>query len=231
MGTFFAELNSEFNALSNALKTILIIGIVALVYFTVSDFQGKSTLDNFNVKYKAFQDTSKVILASKNTLLKTVAIQEQKINQTMLKANLFENKANTLLKTRPSPDSVHKLEAQIDSLKKTIKDSVELARVVIPKQDTVIQKQDSTIKVDDKALAQKDSALIQLRTAEHGQTMVADSLKKKLNEVSDQLKKAPAPPKPERFLGIFPEPSRKVAGAVGYILGILTVIEVSKVVK
>lgn len=98
----------------------------------------------------------------------------------------------------------------LDSLRETITDSTEMARLIIPKQDAIIQeqlvtitKQDTTIINLNEALTNKDSTITLL-------TISRDSLQRVVNNI-------PEPPKPP----IFPRITRKQVFTGGVIAGIL----------
>lgn len=114
------------------------------------------------------------------------------------------------------------LRGDADSLKKTLTDSVELARRVIPLQDSVIAKQDSTIRTQDTQIinltiagAKKDTALTIV-------TFSRDSLQTIVNN-------APKPPQnPNKLFGFINLPSRKVIAAVSAVAGAVVAMVIVK---
>lgn len=111
---------------------------------------------------------------------------------------------------RKSKNTTNILRQELDSLKETVTDSVEMARLIIPKQDSIITQQEVTISRQDvqivflnTALEAKDSALV-----------ISNLRGDSLQTVVDNI---PEPPKPSPL----PTISRKQAFVGGVIVGVM----------
>jgi membrane-anchored protein YejM (alkaline phosphatase superfamily) len=102
------------------------------------------------------------------------------------------------------------LEEQLDSLKQVVTDSVEMARVIIPKQDTIIQQYKVTVQKKDEQIVFLGIALEEKNAALIISNQRGDSLQRVVNNI-------PTPPLPP----IFPTISRKKAFAGGVAVGII----------
>lgn len=105
------------------------------------------------------------------------------------------------------------LRGQLDSLRGAITDSVEMARVIIPKQDTIIAQQAITINKQDLAITNFNVAFINKDSTISLLTLSRDSLRTVINNI-------PAPPKPP----LFPKITRKQAFVAGIIGGVALTI-------
>jgi hypothetical protein len=123
--------------------------------------------------------------------------------------------------TRPQPPRKDPERARADSLYAELADSVKGAYEVIPLQQRVIVRQDSTIKVLETTVAVLDSVVVAQETVIDLQTTSIRDLRLANDSMRVVLSR---PPKPERFLGIFPLPSRKVVAAVSFVAGGASVI-------
>lgn len=103
-----------------------------------------------------------------------------------------------------------KLEQELDSLKEVITDSVEMARRVIPIQDSIISQQKVTIQRQDERILFLGVALEEKNAALIISNQRGDSLQRVITNI-------PEPPKPSPL----PTISRKQAFAGGVALGIL----------
>jgi hypothetical protein len=111
---------------------------------------------------------------------------------------------------RRSSVKAGQLEDQLDSLKRTISDSVEMARVIIPTQDSIIQQYKVTVQKKDEQILFLGVALEEKNAALIISNQRGDSLQRVVNNIPEP----PAPP-------ALPRISRKQAFAGGVALGII----------
>lgn len=102
-----------------------------------------------------------------------------------------------------------------DSLKETITDSTELARRVIPLQDSIISHQDSTI-------AKQGSQIVELTLSGAKKDTTITLLTFSRDSLQTIVNKAPEPPKnPNKLFGFINLPSRKATAIVSGVAGAL----------
>jgi hypothetical protein len=224
------SVGETFNALAPMIRTILIILIVGLVYFVAADFSSKSKLDTYITEYKAYQkSTDSALRFVEDSVTKVVQAHQKAAGVAMNNANEFRDKIKELERTRPSKDSVQKLQAEIEELKRGITDSVEMARIIIPAQETLIakQKQDLVWYINVHMLDSEEKS--NLRVAIVQKDSIIDKQALGLVRLQNQLTKLPDAPKHERLLGFIPMPSRKVAFVAGTIVGAVGILKLSKI--
>jgi len=102
------------------------------------------------------------------------------------------------------------LREDLDSLKETITDSTEMARLIIPKQDSIISQQTVTISSQVTAIENLNNAIVNKDSTITLLTLSRDSLQR-------VVKNIPTPPKPP----IFPKITRTQVFVGGVIGGIL----------
>jgi len=112
-----------------------------------------------------------------------------------------------------------------------IVDSVELARVVIPKQDLLIKKLDSTNTWHESINSALKIENSNLRIAHTNDSLTIKKQDGGIAKLNEQLAKLPEAPKKDKFLGFIPQPSRKVSFGVGTVVGAVSMIVVSSAVK
>lgn len=112
----------------------------------------------------------------------------------------------------PDQELTDSLRAYADSIYATLSDSLLGAYRIIPVQRGIIVRQDSTIRVQALIIVKQDTVITEQGLTIKSVTSARDSLAKVLSQ-------APGAPKPERFLGIFPMPSRTTSMLVGALGG------------
>jgi hypothetical protein len=205
--------------LDSTARTILIGAIALGAYFAVADFSQSSKLAKTKQEYVDFKKSADSSLAFvKIELAKTVAENKKTADSALAQAEVYRKKAAALEKTRPSLDSTKKLITQIDSLKAAAHDSVELARTVIPAQDSVIKKQNTDIAWFEQRHVADTGQIVNLRIALKADTVTINKQADGLKRLQESLAKVPVP-ESDKILGFIPAPSRKAAFVVGGILG------------
>lgn len=108
---------------------------------------------------------------------------------------------------------VGKLQRGLDSLKEAITDSIEMARVIIPKQDSIITEQTVVINRQELVITNFRTVIINKDSSINLLTFSRDSLRTVVNNI-------PAPPKPP----LFPKITRKQAFVAGVLGGIAVTV-------
>ena len=101
----------------------------------------------------------------------------------------------------------------LDSLKNVITDSTEMARLIIPMQDSIIQEQHVTIEQQDSTISNLKVALVAKDTTISLLTISRDSLQRVVNLI-------PPPPTQNKLFGL-QLPSRKVVFLIGTVTGMV----------
>lgn len=127
----------------------------------------------------------------------------------------LEKRVRYLTSIMPDTLRLDSLRQAAESLYQATDDSLRAAVPVIAAQREVIQQQDSALTVQGKLLATKDTLLARCDTNTLRLTLALDSTRTVLTN-------PPAKPKPERFLGFLPMPSRRTAFLGGLIVGLLS---------
>jgi hypothetical protein len=101
----------------------------------------------------------------------------------------------------------------LDSLKDAITDSTEMARLIIPVQDSIIQEQKITIEQQDSTITNLRVALVAKDTTISLLTISRDSLQRVVNLI-------PPPPTQNKLFGL-QLPSRKMVFLIGTVTGVV----------
>lgn len=160
----------------------------------------------------SFQRQATHAVAVSDSLRGVVRVRETTIQR-------LTREVASLRRKLPDTATIDSLKMVVDSLYTTMSDSVKHAYAIIPLQHTVIQQQDSVIHIhvltivrQDTLLRLKDSTIVDLRQA---------------NDTLTAALRRPIPrPKPERFLGILPLPSRRTSAVVGFVVGVVGTVRV-----
>lgn len=204
------------------IQWLLVAAVVFGLTITIYGAKQKDEMAAYIEQYKTFQSETKLTLKVLDSVKAVVAAKDVEVVEYMKDANALRNKNDQLLHTLPSPTVVSGLKHQIDSLKKATTDSVLLARTVIPKQDTLIKAQDSTIVVYKASLLAKESETLVLRETVGVQSQQIVTLRFLVDTATHNILNIPKPPaNPNKFLGIFPKPTRMQSMVGGFVGGIL----------
>ena len=198
------------------LAKLALVAVGALVLVMVVKYNGKEDeMDRYIAQYNEYKATAEATSKFADSLSVQITIQENETRAAEARAAMAARKANeyksqTLVYT-----------TQVAAIRETVTDTVELARQLIPLQDSIISQQQLTISTQDTQINELQSALnskdISLKLA----LQRGDSLQLVLNLL-------PPPPKnPNRMLG-FKLPSRKASFLVGLAMGVGTSILVIK---
>ncbi len=198
------------------LAKLALVAVGALALVMVVKYNGKEDeMDRYIAQYNEYKATAEATSKFADSLSVQITIQENETRAAEARAAIASRKANeyksqTLVYT-----------TQVAAIRETVTDTVELARQLIPLQDSIISQQQLTLSTQDTQINELQSALnskdISLKLA----LQRGDSLQLVLNLL-------PPPPKnPNRMLG-FKLPSRKASFLVGLAMGVGTSILVIK---
>jgi ribosomal protein L17 len=230
--TFLTNLGKTFTALAPAFKAAITVAVLVVLYFAFAASHGPSNVEKFNTKYGIYQKSvDSTVKFVKDSMAKQVVIHQQIASTALAKADQEQTYIVKLIKTTVSRDSVVKLKREIDSLKKATTDSVILARTVIPKQDTVIAVQDTMLTKKDSTIVDYANQVGFFHIAVTQKDSTIGIQKVSIDTLTNKLTNLPKAPKPDKFLGFIPMPSRKLSGAVGFLLGVVATIEATIHIK
>lgn len=186
------------------IKMVLVAAAAFVVAMMINTGIAEDREQQYLADMRVFKEQSELASKYADSLAVEVKRQESIANAARIRATAAQRDAE-LSKVRTAT-----LAQGLDSLRETITDSTEMARLIIPKQDSIIQeqsvtisKQDTTISNLNDALTSKDSTITLL-------TISRDSLQRVVNNI-------PEPPKPP----MFPRITRKQVFVGGVIAGIL----------
>lgn len=191
-----------------ALMPFIKMALVAFATFAIVMVVNTSYFDKKEQSYLAqmreFKEQSELASKYADSLKTEIDVQETKANAAVARAETAQRLAESS-RTRTAA-----LREDLDSLKETITDSTEMARLIIPKQDSVISQQTVTITNQVIAIENLNNAIVNKDSTITLLTISRDSLQRVVNNI-------PTPPKPP----IIPKITRKQAFIGGVIGGIL----------
>lgn len=212
------------------LKLILVGVVMVLVTSFWVGRGAKTEIEGYIRKYEVFQEQTRQTVKMLDSVRAVAKRQDAEIAGHMSAANRYRAENARLLATLPNPATLDSLRDNIDSLKTVIKDSVEMARTIIPAQNILIKKQDSTIVVW--------RASHTLLTLENNRLVTANgllfsqngTLRLALDSARTNLVNIPKPPEdPDKFFfGLFKKPTRMQALGIGFVGGVVTAIVINK---
>lgn len=211
------------------LKLVLVGAVMVLVTSFWAGRGAKTTLADYIRESEAFQVQTQQTIKMLDSVQAVVKKQDVEIALHMSAANRYRAENVRLLATLPNPIVLDSMHNNIDSLKAIIKDSVEMARTIIPAQDTLIKAQDSTIVVWRASHTLLTFENIDLRSANGKLRLQNDILNTSLDSARTNLINIPKPPKdPDKFFfGLFNKPSRMQTLGIGFIGGIVTAVVIN----
>jgi len=194
--------------MKSVLLTLLALLLVGSSVYYIKNASDKDALDTYISEYKTFKAQADSANHFADSLKTQIVIQENEARISISKSHMLEKQV-TVLKSKTSV-----MKDTRDSLRTTIVDSTEMARKIIPLQDSIIVHQDTVIHKQGeqitnlmRALTLKDSTISLL-------TLSRDSLQTIVRNI-------PPPPKnPNKIMG-FSLPSRTVVGATAFVVGVV----------
>lgn len=186
---------------------LIFVGIIILLVFVNAQFDKKDKMDEYIEQVKTFRAQADSAIKFSDSLKTHIVNLKTDATEAEQKARSLNAKVGQLSRQISNRRGI------ADSLRKTITDSIELARVIIPHQDSIIAQQDTVIKTQHTQMSQLNIALAKKDTAIDLLTVSRDSLRTLLAQV-------PPPPKnPNKtWLGIR-LPTRKQSAIAGAIVG------------
>jgi len=182
---------------------LVVFGIVILVLL-VNTKRVAGREDAYLQEMRVFKEQSELATQYADSLKKQVRVHETEAAAARARATTAESQA------RKSKNTTNVLLQELDSLKETVTDSIEMARLIIPKQDTIITQQQVTITKQDTQIVFLGVALTETSTALTLSNQRGDSLQTVVNNIPD-------PPKPP----MLPTISRKQAFVGGVVVGVI----------
>ena len=179
-----------------ALATFAIVMVVNTSYFDKKE-------QSYLAQMREFTEQSELASKYADSLKTEITVQETKASAAIARAETAKRLAE-VSRTRTAI-----LRQDLDSLKETITDSTQMARLIIPKQDSVISQQTVTITNQVVAIENLNNAIVNKDSTITLLTISRDSLQRVVNNI-------PVPPKPP----VFPRLTRKAVFIGGVITGI-----------
>ena len=183
--------------------SLVVFGIVILVLLVNTQLI-TSREEGYLQEMREFKQQSELATQYADSLKKQVLVHETEATAATARATIAEHQV------RKSKNATNVLLQELDSLKETVTDSIEMARLIIPKQDSVITQQQVTITKQDTQIIFLNVALEETNTALILSKQRGDSLQTVVNNI-------PEPPKSS----ILPTISRKQAFVGGVVMGVI----------
>ncbi len=193
-----------FTTLPQYIKYLLITGVVLIVVLMGTTGYFDKMEQSYIAQMREFQEQSELASKYADSLKGQITVQEHK-------AQLAHAQAQTAQRlAKASQLRTNELRHNLDSLKETITDSTEMARVIIPAQNAVINSQTVTITNQTIAIENLNSAIESKDSTITLLTLSRDSLYQVVTNI-------PAPPAPP----LLPKITRKQVAVGGVVIGIL----------
>ena len=199
--------------LTKIIIVLLLLGTGFVVYDNMSGT--KDDMEQYIQKYNTFKLQADAANKMVDSLKTVIVIEENEARAAIGQANIYAAQVKT------AKNQVVGLKSNEDSLRKTITDSIEMARRIIPKLDSIIAQQDTVILHQDGEIKDLRFALQKKDTVISLLTYSRDSLQKVIITIPM------APKNPNKMFGIT-LPSRTVTFIAGTVIGLVTAMGVLK---
>jgi hypothetical protein len=205
----------------STLKYVIIALLVGVCVNYFGNLSTKDKMDQYISDYKQFKTRADSAVRFADSLKTQITIETNEAREAELRAEIYAKDVKKLKMTTANLLSRRDSLMQETIIPKTVEDSLELVRSIIPLQDSIITSQNGTISNQEnqiteltRALKNKDNAILLLTTSR-------DSLQKVIINI-------PPPPKnPNKLFGI-PLPSRKASFVLGTVVGLATAVTIIK---
>lgn len=194
-------LDNNQKALTNGIVTIVTCILVLLLINTQITSKRE---EQYLQRMREFKKQAESASRHADSLRSEITVHMNNVRTAELKASA------SAIQARRSRNAVNELLHELDSLREVVTDSVQMARVIIPKQDSIISEQQITISTQDTQITFLNVALSSKDTALTISIQRGDSLQR----VVDNIPTPPSPP-------LFPKITRKQAFIGGVVGGIL----------
>lgn len=193
---------------------LVVAGVLGLVL--VLRTNGKQDeMDRYIAQYKEYKAQAEATSKFADSLQVQINIQENETRAALSRAEVASRKANEYKSQTTT------LLTQATVIRETVTDTIELARTLIPLQDSIIAQQKLTIETQDTQIGELTTALNSKDVSLKLALQRGDSLQTVLNLLP------PAPKNPNRMFGI-KLPSRKASFLIGVGMGLGTSLLVIK---
>lgn len=211
-------------AIPQTLQLVLVAAVVYLATSWFSNEQHKSSLEEYIEKYNKFRQEAEQTVHVIDSVKKANKEKDVLILSYIQEANTARAENAKILSRLPDSSVVASLRSNIDSLKAATSDSVELARTVIPAQDTLIKTLDSTVVVLKLSQFKMSNENMALRGANTLLISQKSALEIALEKARNDLTNLPPPPEnPDKFFfGLFNKPTRTQIAVIGFVGGVVT---------
>ena len=199
--------------LTKIIIVLLLLGTGFVVYDNMSGT--KDDMEQYIQKYNTFKLQADAANQMVDSLKTVIVIEENEARAAIGRANVYATQVKT------AKNQVVGLKSNEDRLRKTITDSIEMARRIIPKLDSIIAQQDTVILHQDGEIKDLRLALQKKDTVISLLTYSRDSLQKVIITIPM------APKNPNKMFGIT-LPSRTVTFIAGTVIGLVTAMGVLK---
>jgi small-conductance mechanosensitive channel len=173
------------------------------------DANNRDEMDRYINGYNEYKTKAEATTRFADSLQTQILIQENETRAAQARADMAAQRA-----TQYKAQTVT-LATAAAVIRETVTDTAELARTLIPLQDSIIEQQHLTIQEQNTQITELESALNSKDNSLTFALQRGDSLQTVINLLP------PAPKNPNRMFGI-KLPSRKVVLAVGVAIGIIT---------
>jgi hypothetical protein len=218
MKAWFEKFNVMIELEKNAWPIIRLITVISgamMLTFMFVNAGKKDEMDTYIAQYNEFKSDAEKANAMVDELRVQVAEKEHEAQAAQSRAAYL----NTQVRERKQ--SVSGAISVKDSLLKTITDSIEMARVIIPEQEKIIESQIVIIKTQDEQVHELNTVITLQKESNQLLTFAVDSLQKVIINI-------PAAPKnPNKMFGIS-LPTRKQSLIGGIVIGVVTTFVILK---
>lgn len=193
------------------LAVFLIFG--AAMY--MQDVVSQDKMDQYIAEYKKFQDQAEQATKYADSLAVQIVIAENEARAAEGRALMYKESA------AQSRSVIQDLRARAAEISETVTDTLELARTLLPVQDSIIETQETTIETQVNQIQELETVIRNKDLSILFLTASRDSLQSVVNLIP------PAPKNPNRMFGI-KLPSRKTTFIAGTVAGIILTAVVVK---
>lgn len=198
----FKPITETITAVASVIKLILVATVTLILALVVSN----TAFNKKEEQYLAEMRKYKAKAESTSQYADSMAVEVVK-QQTIIKAAQARATA-AQLQVEQSRAQTAVLASRLAAVRAAANDSTEMARLIIPKQDSIIAQQEVTIAFQDTTILNLNAVSVGKDTTINLLTLSRDSLQKVVNNI-------PTPPPPPPF----PTIKRKHAFAIGVVVG------------
>lgn len=184
----------------------LLTVLVGILYW--QDSANTDAMDKYISEYKKFQEQAEQATKYADSLAVQIVIAENEARAAEGRALMYKESA------AQSRSVTQDLRARAAEISETVTDTLELARTLLPVQDSIIETQETTIETQVNQIQELETVIRNKDLSILFLTASRDSLQSVVNLIP------PAPKNPNRMFGI-KLPSRKTTFVAGVVAGIV----------